>query len=703
MKKIIFFLLLLNLAFTSCKKDDDVNIEIEEPTPLPVVTATETCLLSDFNIQENSTISINCLLDLEGQTVNVPSGVTFTFDNGDIFNGTLNFTAGGQIDGELFNSDLIIEGDVNLTSDEFQFYPERWGIVEVDDPNNPEPPQTLEVAYNNHLIMQSTINLVKGMGATVFNIDKLNAYFDSMNGEFDYKAVANPVILVPSDFHLKMSENTYLRVFPISGIASSILIKIFRGINIKVSGGNLIGDRLTHGPILGQGLLFRIIGGKNVIVDGMNISLSSSTGLTIHGDSFLEREEYFGSEFVTIKNCVFDSNRANNLSVTDGQNITIQDNKSYNAGIDMESNFGTSPGIAPRIGIILETQVMQFIENVVIKGNTVENSGSLEGHDIIVVGATDIEVTDNNTQRRISWSTGLNVQIKNNTAGGVSGGFLGFNGINNIISGNTITTPDEAGIFLTDQNVEVFDNNLINCKTGIQVSSLLNTNIYNNNITSNVENSIGVVGQNYLNNVNIYDNDFNLNDGKPFNIIAINTETEHKDYVFTFNENRIISTRNGLTPGTSNMTIINNKFSGAGLTLGNANNITVKDNIITNNGDFVTFGTNGSSYIEITGNTFEATNDGPFSTSVTISSSIGSNIIFHNNIVKSLGINFGMNVNGADDVSIQNNTIQNESTFRPPLNFSGNNSEIIDNTLINSNDFTPFIIEGNNNIISGNN
>jgi len=206
-----------------------------------------------------------------------------------------------------------------------------------------------------------------------------------------------------------------------------------------------------------------------------------------------------------------------------------------------------------------------------------------------------------------------------------------------------------------------------------------------------------------LNNVNIYDNDFNLEDGKPLNILSINTEAEHEDYLFDFSENRIIASKNGLMPGSANITINDNRFTGAGIGISDAKNIIVTSNEVINAGDFPALEINGgSSNIQIVGNTFEGTNEGPFSTAVKMSNSDNSNIIFDDNIVKSLGINFGMDVNEVDGMSIRNNTIENESTFRSPLRFIGNDSEIIDNTLINSTGFIGLTIEGDNNVVSGN-
>ena len=713
MKNTLKALLLFLVIFNSCSKDDEIINPEEETTnetvqtnpeiePEPEITATETCLISDFDIQENSSITIDCLLDLEGATVNLPNGVTFDFDGGDVFNGTLNFGTSGRIDGALLNTDLTIEGNVSLISDNFQFVPERWNIVEVNDSNNPQLP-TLEEAYNNHLIIQETLDFVKSIGATTFSIDQMDAFFDAVNGATDARSISNGVLTIPSDFNLRMTDNTFIRAFPPEGIHSSLLLKIIRSSNINISGGNLIGDRLLREHNFeGKKMGLRIIGGKNIVINNIHISNTIDSGLAIHSSSFLERDDFFQSQNVILRNSTFESNGKNNIQVTDGVDIIIENNTSYRAGIDVETPFGTSPGLPPRIGILVETQVMQFVEGVIIRNNIVEDSHSLEGHDILAAGASNIDITGNTAEKSVGWSTALNVNITNNTCGRVLGGFLGFEGTNNVISGNTITNPDGVGIFLTDQNVEVYNNNIINCKTGIQLSSLINADIHQNTITSNIEGTTGILGQNYLDNVNIYDNDFNLNDGKPLNIISINTEAEQQNYLFSFTENRITATENGLMPGSSNITIDRNQFTGAGINISNANNITVTNNIVTNSGDFATFAINNSINIEAIGNTFEGTNSGPFSTAVTISSPLESNIVFHNNMVKALGINFGMNVTNADDISIQENTIQNESTFRSPLRFTGNNSRIIRNTFINSNGVQGLSIEGNNNEISGN-
>jgi len=50
--------------------------------------------------------------------------------------------------------------------EEFNFYPSRWGIIDTSLDNL--VPLTLAEAYNNHLMLQGTLDTVKSMGATIF-------------------------------------------------------------------------------------------------------------------------------------------------------------------------------------------------------------------------------------------------------------------------------------------------------------------------------------------------------------------------------------------------------------------------------------------------------------------------------------------------------------------------------------------------------
>lgn len=56
------------------------------------------------------------------------------------------------------------------------------------------------------------------------------------------------------------------------------------------------------------------------------------------------------SKNITISDCVFDSNRRSNRSITCGYDIIIKNNSFLNAGIDMPN----SEGSAPKMGVDVE-------------------------------------------------------------------------------------------------------------------------------------------------------------------------------------------------------------------------------------------------------------------------------------------------------------------------------------------------------------
>src|SRR5688572_505946 len=62
--------------------------------------STDPCDFSLENAEIGETIIIDCIMDLGGKTISLPSDVTLEYDGGDILNGTLNFN-NGKIDGKL--------------------------------------------------------------------------------------------------------------------------------------------------------------------------------------------------------------------------------------------------------------------------------------------------------------------------------------------------------------------------------------------------------------------------------------------------------------------------------------------------------------------------------------------------------------------------------------------------------------------------
>lgn len=733
MKKLFVYVVMCSIAITflSCDNEkiedepEEKQEELTEEPEIPIVEI-EPCLYSDFIVEANSEVTVDCLLDLEGKNIEVPSGVTFKYDGGDVFNGTLNFTSAGLIDGELLNSKLTVEGDVKLTSDEFTLHANRWGILETDsDATVP----TDEEAHNNHLILQGTVDFVNSLGATTVNISEMDAYFFSATEE---SISVRAVLSLPSDFNLKMSNNTVLRVFPTDFAFSSKMIKVDNKDNVTICGGKIIGDRLLHGPtylesIKGNNTLVDIVGARNVTVENMYLTLGF-TGLTVYGHSWHDYPDqverpYIPSEDIIIRNNTCESNQSNNLSVTDGYRILIEGNKLYNAGNDLESTHGLSKGWAPKIGIVIEPAYngpgkTQKIGDVDIINNIVEGGGT---NAILALGVIGVNIIGNTADAAVGWTTASNVTVSDNTinGSGINGGsyFEGFPNLerstDNVISNNKISNAN-TGIDLTNDDIEVYGNEIINCGIGIMMMRLFDTKIYNNTITNTVdEESWGINSQFYVNNVELYNNTITLKSGLAMDFIGINNATEEEqEYQVNLHENYFDTTKNLRVSNSHGIHFDNNEFENAGITYAGSSNSSLTNNTINAKSEFALNinRTSSAKNIIIKDNHISNTNTnrlGGYGVRINIVNNPNitlviedANIEIIGNTISSVGDNYGFHSTNFDGLTITNNTIQSESADQHPFYFMGNNSEITNNTIINAN--KEYQIEGNNNIVSGN-
>ena len=63
------------------------------------------------NVDTNSTIIINNVVDLENRVINLPENTTILYEGGKIINGTLNLSANTMLDCNLLNNTLILTGE----------------------------------------------------------------------------------------------------------------------------------------------------------------------------------------------------------------------------------------------------------------------------------------------------------------------------------------------------------------------------------------------------------------------------------------------------------------------------------------------------------------------------------------------------------------------------------------------------------------
>lgn len=544
-------------------------------------------------IESNSTLEIACRMDLGGQTITVPSGVTFVFAGGEIINGTLNFSAQGTIDGDLLNKDLTIEGDVKLDDPIFQFYPERWDIVQGD--------VDLQRAKDNSFGIQDAVDLVHSLEGDTFEIDKLDAFFHGKGG-FNYN------IVMPSNFHLKMTSNTHLRTFPSLDEYSTFLIMIQGVENVKVSGGYLHGDRDLYGrkDNLPRSHTMKIKTGVNVVIENVHMSNATQDGLAIESNRFTYDPDYIGSNNILIKNCVFDSNSRINLTITDGRDITVQGCTFIDGGVDTQYSNSMAPScnlnIEPHRSRDSSGNLTEYqrVSNVTIRNNVQylrDKENTKAGGFLLSHGYGPIIVENNEmTYCGVSFHTVDGVVIRNNeiTGAGINAGsaetydredFV----FGNEIYGNRVIYPEGTALNIAGNGVVARDNELegtvgVAFGAGSTDSSMgaSNCTLSNNIIRAS---SRGIRTTNTVKNVAIEGNNVHMLPGANFSMSLGNDWSSSSSANFVVSNNIISGNKSnsstGAPPSLIGANSIDYKNNDSGdIQINGGRNINISDNNI---------------------------------------------------------------------------------------------------------------------------
>ena len=577
--------------------EEVINLEDEEEVVEedadPGVDASLPCEFDLNTIEPNSSIIINCVLDLGGSTINVPEGVTFLYEGGDIIDGTINFGNNGIISGELLNSTLTIEGSgPQLKDPVFNLDPARWGIVEGII--------TTPVAYNNKLIINETMRMVKTLGAKTIKIDALDAYFGVVPGRS--KAEAHPqtsAVQVPSDIHLIMTDNTHLRTQP-NNYKNSVLFTMFKADNSIVEGGFLHGDRDTHDYSGGShewGHLVLLKGSKNIVFKDVTLIDAGGDGIDINALGHSYDTFYTYCENVLVSGNKIIRARRNGLSITDGRNIIIENNEFIDSGVPTQFSGGAAPqwaidveAVRRKDGIGIDYEIA---EHIIIRNNI--ERGSEKGGFLVHTGDY-ITFEGNQMESTIAVKGSVGSIVRNNrfenpTKNSVTGIILGIkdkrgygneNNRDNQAYGNTIIGFDK-GIFLEDPGVDLHSNTMLDCGIGIQILNSRDSKIRDNTIINEISNSEGISNKtsDYINNVDIYNNTITVM-GSPFRFTDLNTGDEEIGFTITIRNNE----------GTS--------INGASSSFQRVRGVEYHDNIMHNSGFMIS----SSSLVNVVNNEF---------------------------------------------------------------------------------------------------
>ncbi|MDC9722354.1 MAG: right-handed parallel beta-helix repeat-containing protein [Urechidicola sp.] len=376
------------------------------------------------------------------------------------------------------------------------------------------------IAYDNRSIMNAKISLAKSLGAdTISFTGKLDAFVNVKAWHFG-NYTHREAIQIPSNTHFKMHDSITFRVQPNNRISYAIL-SARAADNVKISGGNLIGDKYEHTYAtgteqdtheFGTGIYF--VGVTNSEIDGVFVDDMTGDSFGVHSTrnrnpdgSEVEGESY--SKNILIKNVEFRGARRNNLSFIEVEKLILENSIIADAGEGGDYDY-TAPrswrGVLPRCNIDLEAtrsfdtlgnmNLSQIVTDVIIRNNTFTNAwisdlnlytcdslqiyGNTFTSGISNLNAQDVYIHDNTfthdptltalataiyMKEFVRPETGveenLNYQIYNNTITGFESGIV-VGGDNHDIYNNTITNATVNGIVLRKgKNINWTNNTVI--------------------------------------------------------------------------------------------------------------------------------------------------------------------------------------------------------------------------------------------------
>ena len=308
--------------------------------------------------------------------------------------------------GDTYQLTFIQSGDSEIDYDGFTFESTNESVASVDGKGlvtmNRFGMATIKVYVNNQSVQQCHF-IVKRVSDDELNSSNVLTYEQEPGCKDDTAAInellrkaehsggAYDTVYIPDGtYHINtvkdgmggliltdnqnliMSSNAKLVALKNSS-ANYQVIWAFDRQNVTISGGQIVGDRDTHGGggEWGQGI--KISGCTNVYISDVEVSKCWGDGIYI---GFYDGPNK-ASSGVIIENCNLHHNRRNNLSITDASNVTVRN-----------SQFNYANGTDPQYGIDIEPNSGRTCSNVTISGctfrgnvkGTIQILGQLNAH-----------------------------------------------------------------------------------------------------------------------------------------------------------------------------------------------------------------------------------------------------------------------------------------------------------------------------------
>ncbi|MBR5579127.1 MAG: Ig-like domain-containing protein [Lachnospiraceae bacterium] len=215
--------------------------------------------------------------------------------------------------------------------------------------------------------------------------------------EGTYQIDAITGIRLKNNMKLIMSPNAVLQALPNSATHYNV-IKVSNISGTIIRGGQIRGERDTHSGSVGEwGMGIGVRDSDNIIISDVKISNCWGDGIYIGSNN--DNDVNLGCDEIIISNCVLDHNRRNNLSIVNGDDVTVDN-----------CTFTNAKGTAPEYGIDIETNNQANpCERIMISNSTFEGNGS--GCLGIITAANDVTISKCIMKGMVYNLAGTNVTI----------------------------------------------------------------------------------------------------------------------------------------------------------------------------------------------------------------------------------------------------------------------------------------------------
>ncbi len=296
----------------------------------------------DIGMHDGKEFFVREIIDLQGQKVNVPAGVTITFKKGGaIVNGTLygNETKLSSMKEGVLGVKLAGTWCVNTIND---IYFSKKHLSDSEVIGNINAIQSDYVQNNITISHDYTITIIKSGG---YGIDFKSNTTLNFNGT------------------LTLAPNNH---------KSYSIFNIKNKTNVSIKGGTIMGDVGYHVYIDGStsewGMGVTVYESQNILIEDLHITQCTGDGIYITGG----KESHVGiydhaSKNITVRNVTCDSNRRQGISIIHVDGLRVCDSSFINtgqkeftapgAGIDVEPNVNNGQNMSVR-NLIVENCVI---------------------------------------------------------------------------------------------------------------------------------------------------------------------------------------------------------------------------------------------------------------------------------------------------------------------------------------------------------